>query len=66
MTDTSRHPPEQASRHVDAVDAAMGASEKICPDPQPAPDPHAVLLARLRERNAASESNYRIKSGDVP
>ncbi|MFD6691119.1 hypothetical protein ACFWEV_35300 [Streptomyces bacillaris] len=35
-------------------------------DQSPQADPHAVLLARLRERNAASEANYRIKSGDVP
>ncbi|WP_158920489.1 hypothetical protein [Streptomyces sp. NBRC 109706] len=29
-------------------------------------DPHAVLLARLRARNAASEVNYRVKSGELP
>ncbi|UED84191.1 hypothetical protein [Streptomyces profundus] len=30
------------------------------------PDPHAALLARLRARNAASEVNYRVKSGELP
>ncbi|WP_158920257.1 hypothetical protein [Streptomyces sp. NBRC 109706] len=30
------------------------------------PDPHAELLARLRARNAASEANYRVKSGELP
>ncbi|WP_158920380.1 hypothetical protein [Streptomyces sp. NBRC 109706] len=36
------------------------------PEPVSEPDPHAELLARLRARNAASEANYRVKSGDVP
>ncbi|UED87178.1 hypothetical protein [Streptomyces profundus] len=35
-------------------------------EPEPEADPHAELRARLRARNAASESNYRVKSGDVP
>ncbi|MFD6691090.1 hypothetical protein ACFWEV_35130 [Streptomyces bacillaris] len=33
---------------------------------EPEPDPHAELLARLRARNAASEANYRVKSGELP
>ncbi|UED83870.1 hypothetical protein [Streptomyces profundus] len=36
------------------------------PEAESEPDPHAELLARLRERNAASEINYRIKSGELP
>ncbi|WP_062214110.1 hypothetical protein [Streptomyces sp. NBRC 109706] len=35
------------------------------PEPE-AEDRHAELRARLKARNAASESNYRLKSGDVP
>ncbi|WP_158920812.1 hypothetical protein [Streptomyces sp. NBRC 109706] len=32
----------------------------------PEADPHARLLSRLRARNAASEVNYRVKSGELP
>ncbi|UED87427.1 hypothetical protein [Streptomyces profundus] len=73
MSDTSRHTPGQRQRRANIADAAAGIAEEMPPDAEPGlsdgqlgSDPHAELLARLRARNAASESNYRVKSGELP